>query len=280
MAGAWSRSPEGRKVLAAILTAAPSRGHRRHRHWSRHRGHRHGQRPMVVALALVALLGIAVGTATYVIAQPEPRASTACYDRLDRHADLTGLGPAALADQTPAEACALRWQAVFGQPLPASLLTCVLPSGVTAVFPASPTLQAAAGCGTVGAAVGTMAALQPDTGSGTDIGTDTGTGTTSGPPSHQVSAAQVAAWQADLPQRLGALPGRSRCWPRNALAALLDRSLRGHGLPWTVVGLGSGEPANFTSGEPANFTIDPVGGHVLVVPTIDGCPSTPTTGLK
>jgi hypothetical protein len=122
-----------RRIIADRPVAPVPQGPRRRR-----------ARRLVPALVVASLLGGAVAYAVLRGEVTKP-ANAACYERADltAHSDVAAVG-----DEGPVAACAELWRrGVFGDvPVP-PLTQCTLPSGVVAVFPATPGFDVCAGLG-------------------------------------------------------------------------------------------------------------------------------------
>ncbi|MFB3737434.1 MAG: hypothetical protein ACE14W_00535 [Candidatus Velamenicoccus archaeovorus] len=141
--GTWDESPASQAMLQRILasdhsppTALPRRSRGR-------------ARLAVAGFSAAAVLATAAAFALTSRPTSDPL-SVGCYERLDQNAD-TAIVSLVGTNLSPVAACAGRWTAAFGTPVPPSLVTCVVSGGGTGVFPDQADLPAEDACKSIGA---------------------------------------------------------------------------------------------------------------------------------
>lgn len=198
----WVDGPEGQRILADIMAEGlPAR--------------RHDGRRLIIP-GVVAILLLATGAATYLLAPSSPTTEprqVGCYAELSMQAEtaLPTVGPS-YEGVGAAGICAAQWPAVFGEPAPRDLVTCIVEGGGVGVFPNAESLPADEACSSIGASL-------PKEGLFGGISDD-----------------EFLEFSHDLGSRVKPLYEQEDCAPAGQLIAAIQGFLRERGLTeWRVV---------------------------------------------
>lgn len=222
----FGNSPTGRAILARIVADSPPAPL-----LPRRATKRPALRVLAVGVAAAAMLAAAV-TLTR---SPTSPLSAGCYQTASQQAD-TAVIDLGTDGRGAVEACAEVWLSAFGDPVPESLVACVVTGGGLGVFPADPTVPLDDFCTALGAAT-------PVDGDYAGLG-----------------GQEVRRLQASLRERHDELLGAgSGCVTATEAMVAFDLTIDEVGaITWRTVDVSAAAPCT-------DFVIDATQGHVLVI---------------